>query len=104
MNIRLDIASRVLLAGMLARPSSSILPDDELARSAMSLADALIAAEEETRKPTSENPAYDVTVAHDVLVNDLTLLREELNTMPTLPSKVVRSLDIILAKDKARRQ
>jgi hypothetical protein len=103
MNTRLEIASRVL-PGMVSHSGNYIFPDDKLARSAMNLADALIAAEEETRKPTSENPDYDVTVAHDFLVNDLAILREALNTMPTLPSKVVRSLDVILAKDKARKQ
>ena len=52
MNTRLEIASRVL-AGMLADSSNSTAQNETLTGWALDLADALIAAEERTRKPTT---------------------------------------------------
>ena len=103
MNIRLDIASRVLLAGMLARPSSIILPDDKLAESAMNLADALIAAEEQTRKP-DENPMTEPDIRDRIesLRSNVWGMMGDNESRITQLNKIVRSLDAIL--EDARRK
>lgn len=110
MNTRLEISSRLLGFVLLSNPI--IAPRGAVDR-ALVLADDLIVAEEATRKvePTSENAGYDVYTAHSFLVNDLTILREHVNAMidgtegrVAQLNTIMRSLDIVLAKNNARRK
>ena len=109
MNTRLEIASRVLGAVL---STNAVAPRGSVSF-ALALADDLILAEEATRRdnPTSEDQAYDVAVAHDFLVNDLGILRGQINAMldgaecrVAQLNTIARSLDVILAKDRARKQ
>ena len=93
MNTRLEIASRVL-SGMLANDRNEHTIEVN-AQGAVAFADALIAAEERTRKPTTPNH---VTIADRVEIlrsNVFGMMGDNESRIVQL-NKIVGSLDAIL--------